>query len=142
MVYLIYGVDICSGTLLTLSLSLKIDQNRLGFSLISCSNDSKNLVRLSRIVGLTVDRNCLNLARKQGEVECCFFLRTASFISIICRISPVIQGSESLPFIFLVGINLRTVITIKRLFPFLPRHVYIPTTFHDVGKVNILQSRA
>ena len=69
--WLLDGKDICSGTLLTLSLSLKIDQNRLRFSLISCSNDSKNLVRLSRIMCLTVDRNCLNLARKQGEVECC-----------------------------------------------------------------------
>ena len=64
--WLLDGIDICSGTLLTLSLSLKIDQNRLGFSLISCSNDSKNLVRLSRIMCLAVDRNCLNLARKQG----------------------------------------------------------------------------
>ena len=72
--------DICSGTLLTLSLSLKIDQNRLGFSLISCSNDLKNFVRLSRIMCLTVDRNCLSLVRKQGWRGRMLYLLSYSFL--------------------------------------------------------------
>ena len=61
---LLDGTDIFSGTLHALLPSLKTDQNRFGFALMSCSNDSKNLARLSLIIRLTIDRNCLNLADK------------------------------------------------------------------------------
>jgi hypothetical protein len=64
------------------------------------------------------------------EDECFNFLRTDSFFRIICRVSPVTQGGELLPLIFLVG-NKLTYCAYKLVFQLQPRDVHIRVKNHE-----------